>query len=328
METHNNSCNVTNHLEADALLPPRKRLLAGLKRQTSDVNSPSPSKNDTCPNKNNLFLSELSNSNLSIEEIVEASRISAIEATKIAEAARAKAEEKATKAAKAFTAAKNALDLVATLSDEMDKKEKCVKNNKMKKRVTVEELYNSKHKGNSNSRTDEEVARNLHSAINSSPRILKNSDKKSHNMHKKMKSSVFSGRANICGEISNNGNGVVGYLDAEVLNTSKPDKSEDLDNGERGRAGKTETIKLGNSEVLESYGRKRGRIKQKKLPLSICSFRDQTGPREELKSNGSNQDSFSSGRNLMPGERASTSLWKCQSLKAPTCVKQNKVMQL
>ncbi|GFP91356.1 proline--tRNA ligase [Phtheirospermum japonicum] len=332
METNNNNtCNVNNHLDADALLPPRKRLLAGLKRQNSDVTSPSPSKNDTClnnNNNNNPFLPELSNSNLSIEEIVEASRIAAIEATKIADAARAQAEEKAAKAAKAFAAAKNALDLVAILSDEIDKKEKCVKKNKMKKHVTVEELYNKKNKGNTNSRTDEELARNLHRAINSSPRISKNSDTKSHNKHKKMKSSGFAGRVNICSEIRNNGNGVVENLDAEGLNTSKPDRSEDLDNGERGRAGKIERVKLGNSEVLESFGRKRGRIKQKKLPLSICSFRDQTGPREELKSKGSNQDSFSSGSNLVPDERASTSLWKCQSFKAPTCVKQNKVMQL
>ncbi|KAL3652404.1 hypothetical protein CASFOL_002085 [Castilleja foliolosa] len=330
METNNNNTGkVNNHLDADALLPPRKRLLAGLKRQNSDVNSSSPAKTDICPNNNHNnipFLSELSNSDLSIEEIVEASRIFAIEATKIAEAARSKAEEKAAKAAKAFTAAKNALDLVVTASDEVDKKDNCVKNNKMKKHVTVEELYNKKNKGNSNSKTDEELARNLHRAINSSPRILKNSDTKSHK-HKKMKSSGSS-RVNTCVEIMSNGNGVVRNLDAEGLNTLKLDKSEVLENGKRGQTEKIELMKTGNSEVSESFGRKRGRTKQKKLPLSICSFRDQTGPREELKSNGSNQDSFSLGNNLMPDERASTSLWRYKSFKVPNCVKQNKVMRL
>ncbi|KAI3471161.1 hypothetical protein Pfo_027824 [Paulownia fortunei] len=312
MET--NTCN-GNHLDADALLPPRKRLLAGLKRQNSDVNSPLPSTPCSAGSENDARLSnplrsQLSNPNLSNEEIVEASRIAAIKAAKIAEAARANAEEKAAKAAKAVAAAKSALDLVATLSEEAANKEKCLKKNKMKKHVTVEALYNKK-KGN-NCRTDEELARKLHRAINSSPRILKNSsgsDTKNHK-HKRLKRSAFSGRTSICngvpvGEgnrpstVTSNGNGVVGEVDTEGpikkidmimvdLNTSKSDKGDQLksDNGEGWRPNKTERLKLENSEVLDSFGKKRGRIKQKKLPLSICSFRDQTGPKEELKPQG------------------------------------------
>lgn len=358
MET--NTCNV-NHLDADAHLPPRKRLLAGLKRQISDLNSPTPStpssagiENDV--HLNNALRSQLSDSSLSNEEIVEASRIAAVNAAKVAEAARAIAEEKAAKAAKAVAAAKSALDLVAILSDETGNKEKFLKKNKMKKHVTVEALY-TKNRSGTNCRTDEEVARNLHRVINSSPRILKNSpgsDAKSHK-HKRLKTSASSGKSSGVPIVEEdrqsptkcNVNGVV-EVDAENpikkidmimvdLNASKDDDGDDqlkLDsNGEGSRLSKMDRLKLDEGEVLDSFSRKRGRIKQKKLPLSICSFKDQTIPKEEtatkpqggkVSESMESQPLFSSN-SLMPVER--TSLWKCQSFKAPACVKQNKVMQ-
>ncbi|KAL6503910.1 hypothetical protein OROGR_025833 [Orobanche gracilis] len=335
MET--NTCNVNNHLDMDAFLPPRKRLLAGFKRQNSDVNPPLPLKDDIL--LNNPFIAQFNNSNLSYEDIVKASRVAAIEATKVSEAAKAKAEEKAAKAAKAVTAARNALDLVATLS-ETAKEEKSSKKNKMKNRVTVEELYNNKNKGGTNSRMDEELARNLHRAINSSPRILNNSDTKGCK-HKKVKSSGLPGRVDIGSEITNEREnqtymatkGVVRNVETEIpikkigvvmvdSNTSNSNRSDRL--------------KLGNSEVLESFGVKRGRFKQKRLPLSICSFRDQTGTKEEFKSQGVplTEDNnvgtsgvlFSSDNKLMPAER--TSMRKCQSFNVPAGVEQNKVMQL
>ncbi|XP_057774312.1 uncharacterized protein LOC130993443 [Salvia miltiorrhiza] len=357
MET--NTCNV-NHLDADAHLPPRKRLLAGLKRQNSDVNSPTPSTPSSAGSEhdvhlNNALRSQLSNPSLSNEEIVEASRIAAMKAAKVAEAARANAEEKAAKAAKAVAAAKSALDLVAILSDETGNKEKFLKKNKMKKHVTVEALYN---KNKSSTRTDEELARNLHRVINSSPRILKNSpgsDAKSHK-HKRLKSSASSGRTSITNGVQvgegdrqsaarSNGNGVV-EVETESpirkidmimvdLNTSKHDNSDQLklDNGDGSRHSKTERLKVDDGEVLDSFSRKRGRIKQKKLPLSICSFKDQTSPKEELKAQGNavrsgadDQPLFSSNSLLGPVERTS-SMWKCQSFKVPACVKQNKVVQ-
>ncbi|KAI3458113.1 hypothetical protein Pfo_014776 [Paulownia fortunei] len=374
------TCDV-NHLDADALLPPRKRLLAGLKKQSSDANSPAPSTSRSAESEydtrlNNLLRSHLSNPNLSNEEIVEASRHAAIKAAKVAEAARANAEQKAAKAAKAVAAAKSALDLVATLSEEAANKDKCQKKNRMKKHVPVQALYN-KNKGNSNCRTDEELARKLHRAINSSPRILKNSpgsDSKNHK-HKKLKGSASSGRTSIYNAVptgegnrpfiaTSNSNGV-GEVDTEGpvkeidmimvdLNTSKHDRDDEvsLDSGEGSRPSRSDRLNLENGEVgvlskdkfsesLDGFGKKRGRIKQKKLPLSICSFRDQTSPKEELKPRGmpqsedstkgtavGNQPLFSvgaSGSSLMPVERPS--MWKCQAFKAPTCVTQNKVMQ-
>ncbi|KAL2348700.1 hypothetical protein Fmac_002700 [Flemingia macrophylla] len=133
-----NVCDV-NHLDADVLLPPRKRLLAGLKKQSSDgAASPSPSlvvascvtvseAASSSPSSysgefearlKNLLNSHSNNPNLTPEEVVEASKAAAVTAAKVAKAARAAAEEKAEIAAKAVAAAKRALDLVASFSEE------------------------------------------------------------------------------------------------------------------------------------------------------------------------------------------------------------------
>ncbi|KAL1565540.1 hypothetical protein AAHA92_07745 [Salvia divinorum] len=319
MET--NTCTV-NHLDADAHLPPRKRLLAGLKRQNSDANSPTQSTPSSAGSEhdarlNSALRSQLSNPSLSNEQIVENSRIAAVKAAKLAEAARANAEEKAAKAAKAVAAAKTALDLVAILSDEAANKEKLLKKNKMKKHVTVEALYNKKK---NSARTDEELARNLHRAINSSPRILKSpsgSDAKIHK-HKRPRGCAV-GEGDVQSAARSNGNGVVEVDMITVdLNTPKDDT-----NGDGSRLSKPERLKLDDGEVLDSISRKRGRIKQKKLPLSICSIKDQTSPKEEVKP----QALFSSDSLMPPPVETTPSMWKCQSFKAPACVKQNKVMQ-
>jgi len=143
-----NICDV-NHLDADVLLPPRKRLLAGLKKQSSKadgasrlslVASPSASASASAfasasasapacaPSSaalsdfeirlNNLLSSHSSHPNLTPEEIVEASKSAAIAAAKAAEVARAAAEEKAAIASKAMAAVKRALDLVASFAEE------------------------------------------------------------------------------------------------------------------------------------------------------------------------------------------------------------------
>ncbi|KAK2975688.1 hypothetical protein RJ640_027791 [Escallonia rubra] len=355
-----NICDI-NHLDADVLLPPRKRLLAGLKKQNGDGNPHLPSTSSASSefdNRLNHFLrSHTSNPNISNEEIVEASRLAAEAAIKVAEAARAAAEEKAVIAAKAVAAAKSALELVATVSGEIQYEDRYSKKNKMKKHVQVQKLYNKK-----GSKTDEEVARNLHRAINSSPRISKNSstsDLKSHK-HKRLKMAspekvrvpngvLVRGRYP---PSTSNGNGVVGAVASEGStrhafmvrvdeNTSKYNKADRLkmDNGEPVSFHSKEKME----EALEdtcSLGRKRGRIKQKKLPLSICNIRDQTNPKEELKprslfteestskATAGNNPFFSvgpSGDSVSAVERSS--MWKCKAFKSPACVKQNKVMQ-
>lgn len=361
-----NICDI-NHLDSDVLLPPRKRLLAVLKKQNSDGNShtttstssgSSSSEFDT--RLNNVLRSHLVDPNLLPDEIVEASRSAAEAAVKVAEAARAVAEEKAAVAAKAVAAAKSALDMVATFSKDTTCKERySKKKNKLKKHVEVEMLYNNKKNGN----TDEEVARNLHRVINSSPRITKNSsssDLKSHK-HKRVKTSASEKTRVSNGFIvweeknplKSNGNGIAGKVDSESslvrIEESTSRFNKDDRNGEHLTIHSTKKI----GEALEdtsSIGRKRGRIKQKKLPLSICNFRDQSNPKEESKSRNllreeevksrrllteekisNNKSSISvepSGDSVMPVERTS-SMWKCQqAFKAPpACVKQNKVLQ-
>ncbi|KAL3525169.1 hypothetical protein ACH5RR_013541 [Cinchona calisaya] len=377
-----NTCDI-NHLDADVLLPPRKRLLAGLKRQNSDLNPQTPTSYCNVGSEfdnrvNNLMKSRLSNPNLSNEEIVEASRLAAIEAAKAAQAARANAEEKAAKAVKAVAAAKSALELVATVSEEIDNGEKYLKKNKMKKHVQVQALYN-KPRGTQTWKTDEELARKLHRAINSSPRILKNtstSDSKSHK-HKKLKrSSSFEktgvnngGTVHVNQPSISNGNGIAGGMDRDGsvqdgvtrvdLNIPKFNKADGrkMESREKLKRSKSDILIKENGEPdtvhlrmkvgeddNSGLGQKRGKIKQKKLPLSICSIRDLGNPKEDLKSkslsstdnnrnkvnepNGTSKSMFSVGpssESVMPVER--TSIWKCQAFKAPACVKQNKVMQ-
>ncbi|CAK7355565.1 unnamed protein product [Dovyalis caffra] len=223
-----NICDI-NHLDAGVLLPPRKRLLAGFKKQSSDgdgashppiiasssssasPSSPSPpsppsptacspSSSEFQTRLNNLLSSHLNNSHsLSPEQIVEASKSAAEASVKAAEAARAAAQEKAIIAAKAVTAAKNALALVAAFPEEAAGKDKYLKKNKLKKHVQVQLLY-KKHQPVENYRDDEELARKLHRVMNSSPRISKNSsssDLKGGHRNKKPKSSPSSERTRV-----------------------------------------------------------------------------------------------------------------------------------
>nr|XP_043607011.1 uncharacterized protein LOC122578998 [Erigeron canadensis] len=324
-----NVCDV-NRLDSDVLLPPRKRLLAGLKKQNGDVNGNGNGNVNGYGNGNGngnsvldeldsrisyLLKAHLSNDNPSEEEIVAASRAAAEVAVKVALTARAAAQEKAVIAAKAMAAAKKALEVVATLDGDQavgGSVEERMRKNKSIKQVELQVLYNNKTpKLDSNGKAnDEEVARKLHQAINSSPRITKGgvpSDVKSPKQ-KKLKSSIFFGNDRISNgsipgvKISPSSN------DKEVENTTKLI----IENEPKAKSG---------DEDITTLGRKRGRMKQKKLPLSICHDRDQA----TLKEDGSLRSPLSAGPSANSVERGT--LWKCQSFKAPACVKQNKVMQ-
>ncbi|XP_022158290.1 uncharacterized protein LOC111024810 [Momordica charantia] len=372
-----NICDV-NHLDADVLLPPRKRLLAGLRKQGADGDgtfnlppvaspscSPPPSPSyATTSIEFNIRLSNLlsahSNTNLSPEEIVEASRSAAAAAVKAAQSARAAAEEKAAIAAKAVAAAKSAMDLVASISEEAACKEINLRKNKLKKHVPVQLLY-TKYQPIENCKTDEELARKLHRAINSSPRITKNSSSPDvrGQKHKKLKSSPGSEKTRVSNcDISQeldptpscNGHAKISEASSECSfrevyklkadeKTSKYEKNYQsrMDNGEAETSRKEKTC-----DDISVTVKKRGRVKLKKLPLSICSFRDQATLKEEM-NNGSSpiltvqktgsptsenvilHSVGSPTEGVMPID--STSVWKCQEFNAPLSVKQNKVMQ-
>ncbi|KAH1150985.1 hypothetical protein GYH30_044803 [Glycine max] len=309
-----------NQLDADVLLPPRKRLLAGLKKQGSDSDataSPSPVAascvTDAASPSSSLFSSEFearlkhllschsNNPNLTPEEVVEASKVAAIATTKAAEAARAAAEEKAARAAKAVAAAKRALDLVASFSEEAAGKERNMKKNKSKKHLPVQLLY-KKNQRIENCGTDEELAHKLHRAMNSSPRISKsspNSDSKGSKHKKPRSSSSFemtegseSGVALRQDCLSlNDEHAIAGMIDSEgsiqEVCSSKKDKvvkyhrpsQLGIDNGEA----ELSQSKGKKFEDSSSIGKKRGRVKLKKLPLSICTSKDRVQLKEEIR---------------------------------------------
>ncbi|KAI4314657.1 hypothetical protein L6164_027545 [Bauhinia variegata] len=373
-----NSCNV-NQSDADVLLPPRKRLLAGLKKQSSDGDAAaSPSTfaassvtvSEVASSSSSSFSREFdtrlkrilsshsNNPNLTPEEIVEASKTAAVAAAKAVEAARAAAEEKAAKAAKAIATAKNALELVASFSEDATSKEKYLKRNKLQKHLPVQLLY-KKYQPVENCWTDEELARKLHRAMNSSPRISKNSPESKGNKHKRPKScssfeiTEVSGTGVALGQDCLslcNGHAAAGKIDSDgsiqEVSSGKEDKKGgrydkssqmEISNGEA----ESSQSKEKNCEDIPPSGKKRGRVKLKKLPLSICTSKDRAQPKEELKARSPpltemNTGNHSAGNLPMfpvepPTERAmpieTTSMWKCQELKPPACIKQNKVVQ-
>ncbi|GMI68263.1 hypothetical protein like AT4G35510 [Hibiscus trionum] len=372
-----NICDI-NHLDADALLPPRKRLLAGFKKQASNANgasdqptvasssssppaspSPSPSTSSSDVNahlKNLLMSSHLYSPNLSPEEILEASRAAATSAAKAAEAARAAAEEKAAIAAKAVAAAKSALDIVAKFSEETVHKDRHLKKNKLKKHVPVQLLY-KKHEPVESPRTDEDLARKLHRAINSSPRISKTSSTEWRgHKHKRPKvmptleKTMASNGGIVLGRIPSstcNGGTITGEIDSEDSMEESVKAEEKGAKYEKSRRSELDNGEAESSHLKEKAfedvtpGKKRGRMKLKRLPLSICSFRDRVNPKEEMISKSSpltekNMDNPTAAVKtfftLEPSDDGVISIEgapmrKCQDFKAPACIKQNKVMQ-
>ncbi|GMH24534.1 hypothetical protein Nepgr_026377 [Nepenthes gracilis] len=360
----------TNHLNADALLPPRKRLLAGLKKQNfespsqcSQENSNSVSLSRIDARIKSLMESYKNGLNMSLEEITVASGSAAAAAARAAEAARAAAEEKSAIAAKAVAAAKRALDLVASYSEQRSSKERYQKKNKLKKHVPVQLLY-KKYQPVKNCRTDEELARKLHRAMNSSPRISKkfpDSDSKNHK-HKKLKISSTNENGRFPNGISiKEGNCLptlsrddkpreigseafieesgIANLDDKVSKSITPDKIEETSGDAESNQSVEKNFEA--SDDLCTNGRKRGRIKQKKLSLSLCSFKDQANPRDELNPTSSTSVreatdesverglSFPSMGPIADGIQSigATTTWKCQDFKVSNCMKQNKVVQ-
>lgn len=183
-----------------------------------------------------------------------------------------------------MAATKSALDLFAMMSEETSSRENYLRKNKMKRQVPVDILYKKKQRVE----TDEKLARDLHQAINSSPRTIKNSstsDIKSSKPkrlvkslssqklrynndgimwdgHRPPESNVNGTTTKLYDEGSAQGAYVV-RLDEDISNSSKIDKYNMTNGGEI-------SSPLGEKmkDVLEdpsSLGRKRARIKQKKV---------------------------------------------------------------
>ncbi|CAH8353643.1 unnamed protein product [Eruca vesicaria subsp. sativa] len=253
-----NGCDV-NQLDSDLLLPPRKRLLAGFKKQNSNGSSspspPLPSSSSTSYSNgsssasivvqthlDNLLTSQLNDDqSRSPEELKAAAAL----AVKIAKAARAAANEKAIIASKAVAAAKSALQLFASFPAETVK-ERSPRKNKQKKHVPVHVLYSK----------DEDLVHRLDRAINNSPRVL------TGHRNKKLKSVATYENRTVTSSTMYDGHDVAGVVDSDTSTDDEVDRIRV--NG-----------KVKTREESSSLGKRRGRVKLKKLDLSICASKDQ-----------------------------------------------------
>lgn len=169
-------------------LPPRKRLLAGLRMAAppcADAPPPALLTADLAARLRHMMASSSSP-----DDIVQAARSAASTAAQAAAAARATAAEKAAVAAKARAAARAAMEFLDSISRPASSRNGLqLKLKSRKKHVQVKLLYKPNGRleegrggppttGDASSKprrrgreTDEEVARKLHRAMNSSPRI-------------------------------------------------------------------------------------------------------------------------------------------------------------
>ncbi|CAM0144932.1 unnamed protein product [Urochloa decumbens] len=163
-------------------LPPRKRLLAGLRTAATscDATEPLPSSlasGDLIARLREMALAANA-SGSSPEEMIEAARVAAEAAAASAVAACAAAAEKAAVAAKARAAARAAMEFLDSFSMTGTSRNGLqFKVKSRKKHVQVKTLYRPNGslgdapKPRRRKQSDEEIARNLHRAMNSSPRI-------------------------------------------------------------------------------------------------------------------------------------------------------------
>ncbi|XP_013744351.2 uncharacterized protein LOC106447050 [Brassica napus] len=238
-----------NQLDSDLLLPPRKRLLAGFKKQNSNGSSSSSTSYSNGSSSastvvhthlDNLLTSQLTDGQSRSPEELKATAALAV---KIAKAARAAADEKAIIASKAVAAAKSALELFASFPAETVKERK----NKQKKHVPVHVMYSK----------DEDLARRLNRAINNSPRVL------TGHRNKKLKSvATYENSAVTSSSTMYDGNDVAGVVDSDTSTDDEVDRTR--------VNGKEKT-----GEESRTLGKRRGRVKLKKLPLSMCASKDQ-----------------------------------------------------
>ncbi|AEE86524.1 putative protein [Arabidopsis thaliana] len=332
MET--NPCDM-NQLDSDSHLPPRKRLLAGFKKFNSNgINGSSPSdfaSSSSTSNSNGSssastnvqthlgnLLSSPFNNDQSPEELVEATRSAAALAVKAAKAARAIANEKALISAKAIAAAKRALELVDSFPKEAmaDCKERSPRKNKQKKHVPVELLYS---KGQLRDEEDD-LARRLHRAIDNTsyPRVLRTSEENGqrYKKQKKNKSVVEGGSSSII--VTGSMKDIAGVVDSDS-------SYEGLEIARSNRDEADSMLMMEKSgEESNSLVKRRGRVKLKKLPLSICNSRNQENGTSSASPLPVAQPQEDGGAITVI---AGSSSWKCQDIKAPECVKQNKAVR-
>ncbi|XP_072968387.1 uncharacterized protein [Typha angustifolia] len=329
-------------------LPPRKRLLAGLKMVSSscDFELPIPlASSDLGARLRDVINSATS----SPEEIIEVTKSVALAAAEIAAAARNTAMEKAAIAAKAWAAARRALDFLCSSSSRTAAQTGRPRKPKLrKKHVPIKLLYKANRalesqetnkelvKPSGSSETDEELARRLHRAMNSSPRISNNKRKRLPTYEKEGIPGGHPGMAPaICGEVVQLPNGCsTDRSEEKNVVCSKADILEEEDSCYF--TGKRRYV----SESGGIAGGKMPKLKRKKLLLSECNSRET----DEAKEGTYSVDNLvPGGSELNKAERSMyvndvkpsndcsakmkiTSMWKCKKFKASHCSSDRKIM--
>ncbi|CAH8315006.1 unnamed protein product [Eruca vesicaria subsp. sativa] len=277
-----------SQLDSDLRLPPRKRLLAGYMKLNGSSSSSSASPSSTSNSNGSSSSASTSRfQNQSQEELVEAARSAAAKAVKAAKAARALANEKALISAKKIAAAKRALELVDSFPKEP--------------------MADCKEKEHVSLRYEEEdLARRLQRAIDRRyPKVLATREENGQiNKKQKMNNTV-----------AENGSRVNSYMNGNV-GVVDSDSSYD-------KAIKDEVDWIPTPGKEKGEEQRRGRVKLKKFPLSIC--------------NSKGQENGISCESLVPVAQTpedgvvsvllGSSSRKCEDLKAPECVKQNKAIR-
>ena len=251
-----------SQLDSDLRLPPRKRLLAGYMKlngigssSSSSSTSPSAALASSSSTSNSIGSSSSSAStsrfhsvqNQSPEELVEAARSAAALAVKAAKAARAIANEKALISSKAIAAAKRALELVDSFPKE------AMAGCKEKKHVSVDNL------------SSKDLACRLQRAIERRyPKVLAIREENGQiNKKQKMNKTVADGGSSVTGYV----NGIAGVVDSD----SSYDGLES--NRKAFKPNEVDWIRTPGKGKAEEQ--RRGRVKLKKFPLSICDSTDQ-----------------------------------------------------
>lgn len=257
-------------------LPPRKRLLAGLKSGNLAHDFPFPiplSSTDLGARLRDV----INSTTASPEEIIEVANSVALAAADVAANARAVAIEKAAIAAKARASAKSALEIL----DKMARRERKgwqTKAKLKKKHVPVKLFYKTKRSVASREslENDEEIARRLHSAMNSSPRISKNKQKRNF---WSSENEGISGERNkkpaiSCGGVIQSSNG------------SKVDKSEErvvmYNQARVFGTGEDSSYSTGKDKLNPTVGAQNEKVKRKRCLLTQFNGVDTGKPKEKL----------------------------------------------
>ncbi|KAG6537054.1 hypothetical protein ZIOFF_002132 [Zingiber officinale] len=308
---------------ANNFLPPRKRLLAELRRENSEFDylPPVPFVSGDLGAR----LRDIINSPDSTpEKILEVSESVALAATEIAVVARKTAIEKAAAATKAKSDAKDALLFLDSIT--MNRKCRKVCSNKIKmrkKHIPIKLLYKTYHPSGSLV-THEELTRKMHHAMNSSSIISNHREKLIQNSGQEVpcnSEDVYNETAHDCNAESITSN----YSEGKTVVCSKADNFEEEEDF-------CHRMKKQQNELFRSVaGSRKVRVKQKKLLLSQCNLRDIVEPPKKISPSEnlsfkkeSNLDSAESNMSsddteVVPDGGVSmkiTSAWKCKKIRA------------